>query len=168
MKRFLLLALSLCLGLCVLLCSCKSADTAPTGSGALTRVTDSDGNTTGFERRYLNANGDITRWDVYDKDQVYLSYVLYAYDDADRLYSETYYLANGIAQSRTVYTYDDNGALTEKAFELPNGEATVERYDEDGNVIEKLYYGSDEKLSYREVLQNGEWATYPAEEIPAE
>lgn len=163
---FLLIAVCLCVS--VLLCSCSSKEVEPTVDGAMTAVTDSEGNLMGYERRYHNTNGDISRLDVYDRDQTYLSFVLYGYDDNDRLSTETYYLANGIAQSRKVYSYDDDGKLSEKAFELPNGEATVERYDADGTCIEKLYYGADEMLSYREVLENGEWIVYPAEETPDE
>ena len=129
----------------------------------MTAVTDDSGNVTGYERRYHNENGDISRLDRYDINKEYLSFALYEYDDNGRLFSETEYQANGIAESRTVYSYDDDGILSERAYELPNGEATVERYDADGNVVEKLCYDSDEKLFRREVLENGEWIRYDAE-----
>ena len=169
MKKLALFILIACISAAVLLCSCGDAEVSDTPrDGEMTAVTDESGNISGYERRFHNDNGDITRLDVYDKDQVYLSYVLYAYDDSDRLLSETYYRADGIATSRTVYSYDENGNLYEKAFEQPNGEATVERYDAAGELIEKLYYNTDEKLTVREVLENGEWKIYEATESPTE
>lgn len=158
----------LCVVLAILvLVSCHSGDSnateKPTEDGVMTEIMDDDGNLTGYERRYHNNNGDITRWDVYDADQTYLYYVLYEYDDDGRLSSETRYKAEGFAEYRYVYTYDDDGNLAEKAFEDPHGEATVTRYDAEGNEIERLYYGTDEKLSKREVLENGAWITYDAD-----
>ena len=148
---------------CAALCSCgQGGDTKSTESGVMTEIKDDDGNVTGYERRYQNAHGDISRWDVYDADQNYLYYVLYDYDDHYRLLSETKYQANGFAEDRYVYSYDDNGNLTEKAYELPHGEAEVHRYNADGEEIERLYYGTDEKLSKREKLENGKWITYDA------
>lgn len=140
-------------------CSSKGDD-KPTENGALTEVKDDDGNLTGFERRYTNENGDVTRWDVYDENQTYLYYVIYEYDDNARLSSETRYKAEGFAEYRYVYTYDDKGNLIEKAYELPHGEAEVTRYDADGNEIERLYYDTSEKLTKREVLENGKWVAY--------
>ena len=166
MMKKIIAALAVCICLAVIFCSCSSDSAEPTEDGAMTAVTDADGNVSGYERRYHNADGNLSRLDIYDPNQQYLSFVLYGYDDEGRLTTETYYLANGIAQSRTVYSYDDSGKLSEKAYEYPTGEATVERYDADGNVIEKLYYGKDEKLSYREVLEDGEWKTYLPEDSP--
>ena len=74
------------------LCSCSGKKP----DGDMTPVKDDSGNITGYERRYHNDNGDITRWDIYDADQVYQSYVLYEYDNHNRLISEITYLANGI------------------------------------------------------------------------
>lgn len=148
-------------------CSSSEDDTAePTVDGAMTPVTDAGGQVTGYERRFHNDVGAITRLDVYDADQVYQSFVLYAYDDKGLMTSETYYRADGIAERRIAYTYDDSGTLYEKALELPNGEATVERLDAQGNVIEKQYFGTDEQLAYREVLEDGEWVRYdPTEAV---
>ena len=126
-------------------------------------VRDDNGNLTGYERRSYNDNGDVTRLDVFDKDQIYLYYELYEYDENDRLYTQTRYKAEGFADYRYVYTYDDDGNLTEKAYEMTTGEAEVYRYDADGNEIERLYYDTDEQLSKREVLENGKWVTYDAD-----
>lgn len=166
-KRIILLALTACLCLSVVLCGC-SGDDQPTGDGLMTAVTDDDGVVTGYERRFHNDNGDITRLDVYDKDKIYQSYVLYAYDDAYRLLSETYYQADGFAMHRYVYTYDDSGKLYEKALEKTNGESIVERYDQQGVVVEKRYYGADEKLVRTETLENGEWVSRSADDSPTE
>ena len=68
-----------------------------------------------------------------------------------------------IAEDRYTYTYDDNGILSEKAYELPHGEAEIYRYDADGNETERLYYGTDEKLYQREVMENGKWVAYDAD-----
>ena len=146
------------------LCACDSnGDQKPTENGIMTEVRDDNGELTGYERRYTNDNGDITRWDVYDAEQTYLYFVLYEYDENNRLSSETKYKAEGFAVDRYVYTYDDRGNLTEKAYETPHGEAEVYRYDAKGNETERLYYGTDEKLYKREVLENGSWVTYDAD-----
>ena len=126
-------------------------------------VKDDNGNLSGYERRYHNDNGDVTRLDVYDENETYLYYVIYEYDDDNRLMSETRYGAEGFAEYRYVYTYDDDGNLTEKAVEHPHGEAEVYHYDTNGNETERLYYGADEKLAKREVLENGRWVTYDAD-----
>lgn len=152
--------------LCMLLCACgaESGD----DSGRMIPVKDSSGAVTGYERRFVNSDGNVTRLDVFDADEVYLYYVMYEYDDQNRLYSETAYEASGFARDRYIYTYSDDGSLYEKAYELPNGEATVERYDKDGAVIEKLYYGTDEQLYKREALENGEWTTYEGDALIAQ
>ena len=167
-KKLLCLTITVCLCICILLCSCSSGDTEPTADGAMTAVTDSSGNVTGYERRYHNTDGNISRLDVYDADQEYLSFVLYEYYDDGSLYTETTYAADGIAQSRLIYIYDDDGALYQKAYELPNGEATVETFDKDGNVVERQYYDTDEKLYKREALEDGEWKTYEGGELSTE
>lgn len=165
MKRILSITVCLLL-LCTVLCACgKKA--APAEDGQLTAVYNDAGALTGYERRYHNDSGLITRLDRYDADQNYLSYVLYAYDDADRLFTETYFSSQGFGQERIVYTYDDNGRLTEKAFEQSRGEVTVEVYAADGTVIEKRYYDTDERLSYTEKLEDGAWVRYDPTEPPA-
>lgn len=167
-KSIISVILILCVLISVLLCACDGSTEATAADGALTAVVDGEGNVTGYERRFHNSFGGITRLDIYDRDQAYLSFVLYNYDDNHRLYTETYYLANGIAQSRTVYDYYDDGSLFEKAYELPNGEATVECYDRNGNLYEKQYYDRNEQLTHREVLEDGVWNTYYPEEDATE
>ena len=162
MRKLLAFLLALC---CVgfMFCSCGSGDTSPTSDGEMTAVTDEKGNITGYERRYHNADGLLSRLDVYDADKVYLSFTLYEYDDEGRLSTETEYAADGIAKSRYVYTYSDDGKLSEKAFELPSGEAEVIRYDADGEEAEKLYYDSDGKLYRSETLTDNGWVSSPSE-----
>lgn len=156
------------LALCAVLCACGDEQSeTPAADGALTAVKDGDGAIVGYERRYHNDNGDITRLDIYDADQTYLNYVLYEYDDAGLLFTETYYTANGIAQSRTLYTYDEDGRLYEKSYEYPHGDATVERYNADGEIVEKRYYDTDEQLSYTERLEDGKWVKCDPTEPPA-
>ena len=156
----------ICLLLCAVaasLCACgaeSEKSSAPTEDGVLTAVRNESGEITGYERRYHNDDGNITRLDSYDADQNYLTFVLFTYDDAGRLYTETFYVADGFAESRNIYTYDDDGRLSEKAIEYPHGEATVEHYDANGSVYERLYYGTDEQLSYSEKLENGAWVRY--------
>lgn len=160
---FLLILLSLTL------CACDSSgDEKPTEDGVMTELRDDNDNLTGYERKYHNDNGDVTRWDVYDENQTYLYYVLYEYDDNNRLTAETKYKAEGFAEYRYTYTYDDNGKLSEKAYELPHGEAEVYRYDADGNEIERLYYDTNEALYKREVLENGKWVAYDPTEAATE
>lgn len=147
--------------LCAALGACSAKDDAqPAADNSLTPVKDDAGRITGYERRSYNDSGDVTRLDRYDAEQNYLSYVLYAYDDAGRLFTETNFSGSGIGQSRIVYTYDDDGRLTEKAYEQPHGETTVELYNADGIVTEKRWYGTDDQLLYREVLEEGAWVRY--------
>ncbi len=168
MKRLLILMICPVILICCLLCSCDKGDSQSTEDGVMTEIKDDDDNLTGYERKYHNDSGDVTRWDVYDENQTYLYYVIYEYDDNHRMTSETKYKAEGFAEYRYTYTYDDNGKLSEKAYELPHGEAEVHRYDADGNEIERLYYGTDEKLNKREVLENGKWVAYAPTEASTE
>lgn len=160
MKRQFCLAI-LIVFLCIFLCACDpSGSTDSTVNGAMIEVKDKDGSLSGYERRFYNDNGDVTRLDVYDADQTYLYYILYEYDDNNRLFTQTRYKSEGFAEHRYIYTYDDDGNLTEKALEHPHGEAEVWRYDADGNEVERLYYDIDEKLIKSEKLENGKWVTY--------
>ena len=132
--------------LAVVLCSCSGGASAPTEDGIMTEVRDDGGNLTGYERRFYYDDGNISRLDCYDADQVYQSFVLYDYYDSGLLSAETYYRADGIAEYRSVYTYDDDGKLTEKAWEYPDGSAEVIRYDADGNETERLNYDTEGEL----------------------
>lgn len=163
MRRLIALIAAVLIILCMTACDASDKQEA-TEDGVMTEIKDDDGNLTGYERRYHNDNGDITRWDVYDENQTYQYYILYEYDDDGRLSSETRYGAEGFGEYRYVYTYDDDGNLNEKAYEDPHGEATVVYYDTDGNEIERKYFGSDEKLEKREVLEDGKWVTYDADD----
>ena len=144
MKRALLLLTAACLAICLLLCSCSSGSAEPTYDGEMTAVTDENGVVTGYERRYHNDAGSVTRLDSYDADKVYQSFVLYEYyDESGLLYTETLYKANGIAQLRYVYTYNEDGGLVEKAEEHTDGSALVTRFDGNGNETERISYDSD-------------------------
>ncbi len=159
----LILLLSLLLS-AVFLTACSSEhQQQSTENGAMTEIKDDNGNLTGYERRFYDDNGNVTRLDVFDENQTYLHYDLYEYDESNRLYTETRYSAEGFGEYRYVYTYDDDGNLTEKAYELSNGEAQVFRYDPDGTEKERLYYDFDEHLVKREVFENGKWVAYDAD-----
>jgi len=140
--------------------ACNDDSSAVNVNGAMVEVKDDDGNVTGYERRYVDDDGRVTRWDRYDADQEYQSFVLYEYYDNGLLYTETFYRADGIAESRTVYEYDDDGNLAAKSYEYPHGDALTENYNANGELIEKLYYGEDEQLYRREVLEDGVWKSY--------
>jgi antitoxin component YwqK of YwqJK toxin-antitoxin module len=143
--------------------ACSSGDTKPTEDGVLTAVYDDGGAITGYERRYHNDNGDVTRLDVYDAEKNYQSFEICEYNDDGLLYTRTYYRADGIAVSRDVYSYDDAGTLSEIAHENPHGDATVDRYDKSGNIVEKLSYDTEGQLERRLVLEDGSWVSYDAE-----
>jgi len=161
MRKLLCFFLLFVLIFCFAACGSEKSD--PDTVNGLIAVKDDNGDLTGYERRSYNLNGDISRLDVYDTEQTYLYFILYEYDDNNRLYTETRYKAEGFAEERYVYTYDDNGVLSEKAYETPDGQAQVYRYNTDGEETERLYYGTDEQLSKREVLEDGEWKTYDAD-----
>ena len=145
------------------LASCSSDDPAQY-DGVMTEVKDSAGQITGYERRYHNDNGDITRLDVYDADEVYQSFVIYEYDDSYRLTKETTYRADGIGEFYYTYTYDDDGNLYEKGWYSAKDGATRTLYDADGSEVEKYTYNSDDILTNHEVLENGEWVELPVDE----
>ena len=144
----------------LLLCSCSGEKP----DGEMTAVKDDSGNITGYERRYHNDNGDITRWDIYDADEVYQSYVLYEYDNNNRLISEITYHANGIGDHGIDYDYDDDGNLTQKLEFSAKGGATRTLYDKDGNKTEIYEYDDTDTLTEHKVYGNGEWKSVPIEE----
>ena len=150
--------------ICVLLLccftACNSDSASQAANGAMTEVKDDGGNLTGYERRYVDDEGRITRWDRYDANGEYQSFVLYQYNDEGLLYTETFYRADGIAESRIVYEYDDDGVLSAKSYEYPHGDALTDRYNADGEIVEKLYYGEDEQLYRHDVLEDGVWKSY--------
>ena len=161
MRRIILCAIACAILItAVILTSCGKEDPVTEANGAMVEVKDDNGNLTGYERRYLNSDGLLSRLDQYDVNQEYQSFVLYEYYDDGLLFTETFYRADGIAESRTAYTYDDNGKLYEKSYEYPHGDALTERYDADGNIIEKFHYGEDEQLYQHDVLEDGKWISY--------
>lgn len=141
--------------LCVLMFTACGSE--PAVDGAMTPVKDSDGRITGYERRYHNDNGDITRWDVYTADEVYDHYVLYEYDDDGRLIQETTYKANGIGDYYDAYEYDDDGNLSAKTHYTAYDGGVLTRYDADGNETERLTYDNDDQLIKYEILTDGVW-----------
>lgn len=143
-----------------MLCSCSGKKP----DGDMTPVKDDSGNITGYERRYHNDNGDITRWDIYDADQVYQSYVLYEYDNHNRLISEITYLANGIGDHGIDYDYDDDGNLIQKLEFSAKGGSTRTLYDKAGNMTDVYEYDDTDKLTEHKVYENGSWKSVPIEE----
>ena len=92
-RRF--IPLILCLAFVLLFSACGApADV----DGAMTPIKDENGAVTGYERKYHNDNGDVTRWDVYDASEQYDHYVLYEYDSNGRLGKETYYRAVNVSR----------------------------------------------------------------------
>lgn len=163
-QKHTVVALLILLFISLMLSACGAEGSDSDVNGAMVAMKDDNGTITGYERRYLDDDGNITRWDRYDADQVYQSFVLYEYYDDGKLYTETYYRADGIAESRTAYVYDDDGHLYEKSYEYPHGDALTERYDADGELIEKFYYDENEQLSQHDVLENGTWVSYDADD----
>lgn len=147
------------------LCACgEGGDATKDEDGALTKISSDGGNVIGYERKYHNDRGDITRLDVYDKDENYDHYVIYEYDDAHRLVKETTYRADGIGDYYYTYEYDENGVLTEKGYFTQMNGATRTLYDAKGYATEKFTYDSDSKLVKHEVNKNGKWEDAPLED----
>ena len=157
MKRY-ISAAGLFLLLIMLFSLCGCSDNADqSAEGVLTEVKDGSGNITGYERRYHNDNGDITRLDVYDADEVYEYFVLYEYDDSNRLIQETRYRADGIGEYYYTYEYDDDGNITEKGYFSATDGAELTLYDAEGNETERYIYDNTDTLTKHEVLENGQW-----------
>ena len=166
MRRLPILLLSILLAIvfCYMTACSSSGDTQTTENGVMVELKNSDGSLTGYERLSYDADGRVTRRDMFDTEKTCLYFILYTYDDNGLLYTETRYSGEGFAEYRYVYTYDDDGNLTEKAYESPTGEAEVTRYDSDGSEVERLYYGTDEKLAKREVFEDGKWVVREVED----
>ena len=157
MKNRKLMSLMAAVVLLVLtLCACGAQEEA---DGALTAIKDDNGNITGYERRYHNADGYLSRWDVYDAQEVYDHFVLYDYDDNGRLIQETTYQANGIGEYYYTYAYDDDGNLTEKGYYTAYDGAEIILYDADGAEAERYIYSSNDELTAHEVFVDGAWVT---------
>lgn len=161
MRRFLFpLILTL---VCIMIFSACGEETA--ADGTMVPIKDDSGTITGYEAKYYNDNGDITRYDVYDANQEYDHYVLYEYDSENCLIKETSYLANGIGDFFYEYTYDTDGNLIEKDYCTAQDGSESILYDADGNEKEKYSYDEQGKLYRYEVFKNGEWV---ASELPSE
>lgn len=70
MRKLSVFLLTICI-LAALLCAC--GDETP-ADGVMTPIKDDNGSITGYECKYHNDNGDITRWDVYDAQEQYDHY----------------------------------------------------------------------------------------------
>lgn len=147
------------------LCACGEGGSATEDEeGKLNKITTDGGNVIGYERKYFNDNGDISRLDVYDKNEKYDHYILYEYDEKNRLVKETTYRADGIGEYYYTYTYNDKDAMVEKGYYTMMDGATRTLYDDKGYAIEKYTYNSDNKLAKHEVNENGIWKDAPLEE----
>ena len=164
MIRRIITALCLCLMLFCVVSLCACDGNSQSVDGAMTPVKDSSGNITGYERKYHNDNGDVTRWDIYDANQEYQSFVIYEYDDGNRLTKEAYYRADGIGEYYYSYVYDDDGDLYEKGYFSSTEGATRTLFDKDGKEIERYIYDETDALSKHEVMENGKWTEAPIEE----
>ena len=144
--------------LCVFaLCSLFFTGCNQKTDGELTPVKDENGAISGYERKYHNDNGDVTRWDVYDANQQYDHYILYEYDSNDRLAKETYYQANGIGVYYYAYSYNDSGKLAEEDYVSAKEGSTRTLYDADGHEKERMTYDLNDTLIKYEVYQNNTW-----------
>ncbi|MBQ3329871.1 MAG: hypothetical protein IJG87_01675 [Ruminococcus sp.] len=154
MRRSSLILLIACILAMILLCACGDKTVV---DGELTAVKDENGNITGYERRYHNDNGDITRWDVYDAQEQYLNYTLYEYDSDGNLAKETLYEANGIGVYYYAYSYTDDGVLAEKDYASAKNGSSRTLYDEDGNEKYHYSYDNNDNLVKYEEYVNGDW-----------
>ncbi len=145
----------------ILFCGCSSHTDA---EGVKVELLDDNGNVTGYERRYHNSDGLLSRLDVYDADDNYDHYVLYEYDDDDRLTKESTYRADGIGDFYYTYSYNDDGEVIEKGYYTAYEGATVMLYDDDGNITEVYSYDNGANLYLHEVKEDGEWHMYDGED----
>nr|WP_316613675.1 hypothetical protein [uncultured Ruminococcus sp.] len=144
--------------LCVFaLCSLLFTGCGKKADGELVPVKDDNGAVTGYERKYHNDNGDVTRWDVYDANQQYDHYVLYEYDSNDRLAKETYYQADGIGVYYYAYSYNSSGKPAEVDYVSAKEGSTRTLYDEDGQKKERMTYDRNDQMTKYEVYQNDTW-----------
>lgn len=151
MKRIIAI---LCLCLC---CTLFLAACGEKPDGSMEPIKDENGKITGYERKYHNENGDITRWDVYDADEQYDHYILYEYNSNNLLGKETYYQANGIGVYYYAYSYNDAGTIAEKDYVSSKEGSTRTLYDSDGNESERYTFDTKDQLSKYEVFKNGAW-----------
>ena len=150
-------------------CGSQSA----TEDGTMLPVKDDSGTITGYERKYHNDNGDITRWDVYDANEQYDHYVLYEYNSENRLAKETYYRADGIGVYYYAYSYTEDGTLAEKDYVSAKEGSTRTIYDNEGKEKERYTYDDRDAFVKYEVFTDHQWvekelptqATEPTESV---
>lgn len=135
-----------------LFCACQKE----VADGDLTPVKDENGTITGYERKYHNDNGGVTRWDVYDAQQQYDHYILYEYDSNDRMAKETYYQADGIGVYYYAYSYDEEGKLAEEDYVSAKNGSTRTLYTNGEESIRYTYDAGDELVKYEEYV-DGTW-----------
>ena len=152
MIRRVIALLCVILSVSVLLIACE--DNKP--DGELTPVKDENGAITGYERKYHNDNGGVTRWDVYDAQQQYDHYILYEYDSNDRMAKETYYQADGIGVYYYAYSYDDEGNLAEEDYASAKNGSTRTLYTDGKESIRYTYDTNDDLVKYEENI-DGAW-----------
>lgn len=158
MRKIVLLVSALLI--CLVLCSCgenesKQAPTIP--NGELVPVTNDSGDILAYERRYLDDNGNVTRWDIYNADQEYQRYMLYEYNSNGKLTKESSYRADGIGEYYYTYEYDENGTLREKGYFTQSEGATRTLYDVNGFEVERYVYDKADNLTSHTVKENGKW-----------
>lgn len=161
MRKLLLRLLTACILAAVLLCACGDTET----DGSLTPIKDENGSVTGYERKYHNDNGDVTRWDVYDAQEQYDHYTLYEYDSNGRLAKETYYQANGIGVWYYAYSYTEEGVLAEMDYASAKDGSTRTLYGEDGKEKYRYTFDHEDQFVKNEEFVNGEWVE---RELPTE
>ena len=166
MKRipiFSFIALLLTFLLPLMLCACEEKTAE---SGVKTEVYDDSGVLTGYERRFVNSDGLLSRLDVYDENDEYDHFVLYEYDDDGRLIQETTYRADGIGDFYYTYSYDDDDNIVEKGYYTAKDGATRTLYNADGDEIEIYHYNEQDELFLHEIYEDGTWKYYDADGIP--
>ena len=157
--------LIVCILSAVFLCACGDQ---PAVDGALTPVKDENGIITGYERKYHNDNGDITRWDVYDAQEQYLNYTLYEYDSNGNLAKETLYEASGIGVHYYAYSYTDDGVLAEMDYASAKNGSSRTIYDEEGKEKYHYSYDNNDNLVKYEEYVNGDWVERDLPTEPSE
>lgn len=153
MRRKLAFILSVSMLCAIVFAACTGETSA---DGEYTAVKDDSGAVTGYERKYHNDNGDITRWDVYTAQEEYDHYILYEYDSNDRLAKETYYHANGIGEYYYAYSYDEDGNLAEKDYCTAKDGSERVLY-QDGVESQRFTYDYNDDMIKYEEYQNGAW-----------
>ena len=145
------------------LCACGSDEAAE--DGAYVPVKDDSGVITGYERKYHNDNGSVTRWDVYDANEQYDHYTIYEYNSDNQLVKETYYRADGIGVFYYAYSYSEDGVMAEMDYASAKDGSARTIYDENGKEKERYTYDNkDNFVKYEEYIDD-QWVE---KELPTE